>query len=295
MRALATPPRDVPSPARLKDMIDVRLGELLPRPADHQDLVSMAMREATLTAGKRTRPLMMLIAGETLGCELAALVDLGCAVEMVHAASLVLDDMPCMDNAELRRGRPTIHRRFGEDVAALAAVGLLSEAFATVAAAPDVPPAIRNQLVGVLACAIGPQGLVRGQCLDLRNAGARGVDDIADTNMLKTGALFAAALEMTALLAQTDDRTRAALCKVAMELGQAFQLQDDLHDRHDSTVTGKDAGQDADKATLLSVLGADEVRRRLHAHLHTVSRELAPIYGEDSPLDLFCKRLFEVH
>lgn len=294
MRALATSPRDVLSPARLKGRIDARLGELLPGPVDHHDLVSTAMREATLGAGKRTRPLLMLIAGDSLGAGLTALVDAGCAVEMVHAASLVLDDMPCMDDADLRRGRATIHRRFGEDVAALAAIGLLSQAFATTAAIAGVSPAVRNQLVRVLACAIGPRGLVRGQCLDLRNAGAARVDAITDTNALKTGALFAAALDMTALLAQADPRTRSGLCTIALELGQAFQLQDDLSDCDASTSTGKNAGQDIGKATLLAALGADEVRRRLDLHLQTVRREIALLYGDGSPLAAFCTRLFEV-
>ncbi|ASR43377.1 hypothetical protein BEN78_08310 [Xanthomonas citri pv. mangiferaeindicae] len=292
MRALVVPLQDAPSPERLRGRIDARLSELLPRPADHRDLVCMAMREAALAAGKRTRPLMVLIAGRELGGDLAALLDLGCAVEMVHAASLVLDDMPCMDNAALRRGRPTIHRRFGEDVAALASVGLLSQAFATVAALPGVAPAARTRMVGVLATAIGPQGLVRGQCLDLRDSGARAADDIADTNHLKTGALFAAALEMAALLADADDATRRALGRVALELGQAFQLQDDLRDRHDSASTGKDSHQDAGKSTLLALLGADEVERRLRAHLRRARDTLADIYGEDSALEAYCSRLF---
>lgn len=292
MRALATPSRNVLTPPLLTAGIDARLADLLPRPADHRDLVTMAMREATLAGGKRTRPQMMLISGRELGCETPALLDLGCAIEMVHTASLVLDDMPCMDNAELRRGRPTIHRRFGEDVAALAAVGLLSQAFATVAALADVAPAARTELVGMLACAVGPQGLVRGQCLDLRDAGAAGVDDIVDTNALKTGALFAAALEMTALLAGADEATRAALARAALELGLAFQLQDDLHDRHDSASTGKDSGKDLGKSTLLAVLGAAEVRHRLDAHLRNASDALASVYGEDSLLDAYCQRLF---
>ena len=294
MRALATPPRDDLTPALLGPRIDARLAELLPRPADRRDLVAMAMREGALAGGKRTRPQMMLIAGRELGCDTPALLDLGCAIEMVHTASLVLDDMPCMDNAELRRGRPTIHRSFGEDVAALAAVGLLSQAFATVAALGGVAPGVRTQLVGVLACAVGPQGLVRGQCLDLRDAGADGVDEIVDTNALKTGALFAAALEMTALLAGTDEATRAALARAALELGQAFQLQDDLHDRHDSASTGKDSGKDAGKSTLLAALGIGEVRSRLQAHLRNASDALASVYGEDGLLDAYCQRLFGV-
>ncbi|MEN5061251.1 polyprenyl synthetase family protein [Luteimonas sp. TWI1416] len=292
MRALAVPLQDAPSAERLRDSVDARLSDLLPRPADHRDLVCMAMREAALTSGKRTRPLMVVIAGRELGGDPSALLDLGCAVEMVHAASLVLDDMPCMDNATLRRGRPTIHRRFGEDVAALASVGLLSQAFATVAALPGATPAARARMVGVLATAIGPQGLVRGQCLDLRDSGVRAADDIADTNHLKTGALFAAALEMTALLSDVDDATRRALVRVALDLGQAFQLQDDLRDRHDSASTGKDSYQDAGKSTLLALLGADEVERRLRAHLRRARDTLAEIYGEDGALAAYCSRLF---
>lgn len=295
MRALAVPAPDAVSPDRLRQQVDARLAELLPRPSDHRDLVCMAMRESTLAPGKRTRPLLMIITARELGCCSQSVVDAACAVEMVHAASLTLDDMPCMDDAELRRGRPTIHRRFGEDIAILASVALLSQAFQLVASLPGVAPAVRNRLVAELACAVGPQGLVGGQCRDLRDgSGMRDVDDIVDTNALKTGALFAAALEMAALLAEAGDDDRRHLRAAACELGQAFQLYDDLQDRRDSSCTGKDCDKDAGKSTLLSVLGADEVRRRLHAHIGGAQAAFARVYGDDSALAGYCGRLFGV-
>jgi geranylgeranyl diphosphate synthase type II len=115
------------------------------------DLLSLAMRAGALGAGKRMRPLLMMLVARDLGCDSPALVDVACAVEMVHAASLILDDMPCMDNAMLRRGQPTVHVQFGEDVAILAAIGLLSRAFGILASAPEIPAAIRARLVAKLS------------------------------------------------------------------------------------------------------------------------------------------------
>ena len=162
-----------------------------------------------------------------LGGQSGALVDVACAVEMVHAASLILDDMPCMDNAMLRRGRPTIHVQFGEDVAILAAIGLLSRAFGIVASAREIPAAIRSRLVARLSETIGDQGLVKGQFLDLRGS-RRTAADIAVTNELKTGVLLGVAVDMAAIIAETDDGVAASLRAFALAAGQAFQIRDDF-------------------------------------------------------------------
>lgn len=245
------------------------------------DLLNAAMRAGALSAGKRLRPLLLMLVARDLGCNSPALVDVACAVEMVHAASLMLDDMPCMDNALLRRGRPTVHRQFGEDVTILAAIALLSRAFAILGSSQDISPAVRARLVTRLADTIGAQGLVKGQFLDLRG-GLRSPDEIAATNELKTGVLLGVSVDMAAIIAQADDATAASLRAFAFAAGQAFQIRDDFQDGfgHDSAITGKDVGQDLGKATLIAALGAEKARRRLAEYLDEAERHLADALGQ---------------
>lgn len=259
----------------LRDALHRRLDQLLPAGGE-RDRVSAAMREGALAPGKRIRPLLLMLAACDLGCDKnhPGLLDLACAVEMVHAASLVLDDIPCMDNAALRRGRPTIHRQFGQDVAILAAVALLSNAFGVVAAAEGLSDACRAQAVAELSAAVGLQGLVQGQFRDLNEGNvARSEEAIADTNELKTSMLFSATLQMAALAADASPEIRQKLGFFARDLGQAFQLLDDLADGHSGT--GKDLNKDEGKSTLVALLGAEAVQQRLHAHLHSADQHLS--------------------
>ena len=282
----------------LRQAIEDRLGHWLNPDAAradlrNTDLLTAAMRAAALGAGKRMRPLLVMLVARDLGCTSPALVDVACAVELVHAASLILDDMPCMDNARLRRGRPTIHVQFGEDVTILAAIALLSRAFGILAAAQDVPPVVRARLVARLAETVGTQGLVQGQFLDLR--GGRGtLDDIAATNELKTGVLLGVAVDMAAIVAQAEDGIAASLRAFALAAGHAFQLRDDFLDvaGNDSAVTGKDTGKDAGKATLINAVGHDEARRRLALHLHDAERHLADALGTRPDTRRFVEGLF---
>ena len=279
--------------AAMRQELDDRLALVLPEPADERDLVCLAMRESTLAPGKRIRPLLLMMAARELGYDEPDLVELACAVEMVHSASLILDDMPCMDDAALRRGRPTIHRHFGEDVAVLASVALLSQAFRVVASLPGVPPTTRNRLVASLAGVVGTQGLVRGQYRDLREGtGQRRPEDILDTNELKTGVLFGTALEMAGLISGASDMMRQSLRNFALELGQAFQLYDDLQDTCESQKTGKDSGKDLGKSTLLALLGREEVIRRLRAHVEAADAELTRVYGTDGLMSLYMNEMF---
>ena len=246
--------------------VDQRLAEVLPPPTDRGG-VAAAMRDAVLAPGKRLRPLLMLATGRALGHDTAALLDAACAVEMVHAASLVLDDMPCMDDARLRRGRPAVHVAHGEDAAVLAAIALLAQANCLVASLPGLDGNLRARLVCVLGDAVGPQGLVRGQYRDLREgASARTPQAIAEANDQKTGVLFACALEMAALVA---DAPRAVHClrAAASQLGQAFQLKDDLDDgTAPAGPLRKDLHQDSGKSTMVALLGRAAVERQLRFH-----------------------------
>lgn len=259
----------------LRVALQQRLEQLLPV-GNQQDLVCEAMREGTLAAGKRIRPLLLLLTAQDLGCapDKPGLLDLACAVEMIHAASLMLDDIPCMDNAMQRRGMPTIHRQYGESVAILAAVGLLSRAFGVVAEAQSLPHAFKTQAVTELSTAVGMQGLVQGQYRDLiEGKQARSAEAILMTNDLKTSRLFDATLQMAAIVADASESARQRLRCFAQDLGLVFQLMDDLTDGVSGT--GKDMNQDSGKSTLVEMLGADAVHQQLRQHLRSADEHLA--------------------
>lgn len=201
---------------------EAELARLLPEAQRSE--VSAAMRTAVLAPGKRLRPLLVLLTGEALGAPLSAgLLHAACAVEFVHAASLVLDDLPCMDDARLRRGQPAVHVAHGQAVALLATVGLLASSVQVLMRAPGMTDDQRCRMAAVLHDAIGPDGLVLGQARDLRSEFGSDVDD------LKTGALFAAALQMGAIASHRADRLEA-LRGAGLQLGRVFQLRDDLDD-----------------------------------------------------------------
>ena len=271
-----------------------RMAALLPASGNGADALAAAMRAGTLGAGKRMRPLLLMLVARDLGCASPALVDIACAVEMVHAASLILDDMPCMDNAMLRRGQPTIHVQYGEDVAVLASVALLSRAFGVLASAPGIAPAVRARLVAKLAETVGTEGLVRGQYEDLRAGGQRSEQEIARTNALKTGVLLGVSVDMAAILADSDDCVAESLRAFALAAGHAFQIRDDFLDdvAVDSTVSGKDTGKDLGKATLTNILGADEAKKRLATHLGDADRYLTDAIGSKQRTRRFVDTLF---
>ena len=279
---------------RMRNCIEERITELLADSGSQADMLAAAMRAGALSAGKRMRPLLVMLVARDLGCTSPALVDVACAVEMVHAASLMLDDMPCMDNAQLRRGKPAIHVAYGEDVTILASVALLSRAFGVLAAAQDIAPITRTRLVARLAETIGTQGLVRGQFEDLHGAGSRTPEAIATTNELKTGVLLGVAVDMAAIIAQADERIAQSLRAFALAAGHAFQIRDDFFDipGTDSTLTGKVTGKDLGKATLLASLGQEEAQRRLAAYLMDADRHLGDALGAGGGTRQFVGGLF---
>ncbi|MEI4472168.1 polyprenyl synthetase family protein [Frigidibacter sp. MR17.24] len=232
-------------------------------------------------AGKRMRPVLLcLVAGPDRA---EAAFEAGVALEMVHSASLVLDDLPSMDDAALRRGRPTTHRRFGEATAILSAVGLITHATRILAELPGVPEARRVELVAILSRAMGWEGLCAGQELDVNGFGAgdtppltgdRRVAEaarVARINSLKTSVLLSAALEMGAVIAGRAPDCRAPLARLGEDLGQAFQIADDLGDLFlDAQVAGKDCGQDAGKATYAAIFGPEAAVARCRMLLAAV-------------------------
>lgn len=276
----------------MREELEARIDTLLAG-GERNDLLKAAMRASALSAGKRMRPLLLMLVARDLGCNSPALVDVACAVELVHAASLILDDMPCMDDASLRRGKPAIHVQFGEDVAILASVALLSRAFGILAQAQDITPATRSRLVAALAQTVGDQGLVRGQFEDL-HGGDRSPEQIATTNELKTGLLLGVAVDMASIICHADERVAQQLRAFALAAGQAFQIKDDLLDGpgNDSAVTGKDTGKDVGKATLINTLGQDEAKRRLMGCLQEADRCLSAAVGAKGRTRAFVAGLF---
>ena len=253
----------------LRSAVNERLDSLVPASHRGPQRVNEAVRYALLAPGKRIRPLLTLLAAVDFGAAVADALDVACATEMVHTASLVLDDLPSMDDARLRRGQPTVHVQFDESTAILAAVALLNQAFATVTRAARLPAVTRLALVERLAAAVGFDGLVTGQENDLHDRGATAtVARLEALNHQKTSVLFEAALEIGARVAGAADRSIDELRQVAAHLGLAYQIADDLFDISVSVgPQSKDLHQDAGKPTVVSILGAERARERFGHHM----------------------------
>jgi geranylgeranyl diphosphate synthase type II len=232
--------------ALFRVMIEQRLRETLPQETAHGARLVRAMRHATLSPGKRIRPLLVVLTARQCGGPVSAALDMGCALEFMHCASLILDDLPAMDDAQLRRGQPVTHRLFGEDIAILAAVGLLNQAYGLVAESTAIPDLLRLPLTSLLARTIGPGGLISGQEADLHDrAAVADFETVNAFNRLKTGLLIEASVQAGAMIAGAGPTSRQALAVFARQLGEAFQLIDDILDGSGSMETlGKDVGQD---------------------------------------------------
>jgi farnesyl diphosphate synthase len=266
--------------ARWRERIDAALALALPDPTASPQRLHAAMRHAVLLGGKRMRPLLVHAAGTLFDAAPDALDAPAVAIELIHAYSLVHDDLPAMDDDELRRGQPTVHIAFDEATAILAGDALQSLAFAVLADTP-VSDAVRIELLRTLANAAGSAGMCGGQALDLAatGAGTLAVAELERLHALKTGALIRAAVRMGALCGGAASDDLARLDRYADALGLAFQVRDDILDvEGDSATLGKTAGKDAaqDKATFPALLGIDASRRRLAQLVDAMDDALAP-------------------
>jgi farnesyl diphosphate synthase len=235
-----------------------------------------AMRYALLGGGKRVRPLLVYAAGAIFGADAATLSRAAAAVEMIHAYSLVHDDMPCMDDDELRRGKPTVHIAYDEATALLVGDALQSQAFMVLSAADQIPPARVLAMVRLLGEASGSAGMCGGQAIDLDSVGiSLTLEQLERMHQLKTGALLRASVVLGALAGKDlSDEELSALNVYARAIGLAFQVVDDVLDATaDSATLGKTAGKDAadNKPTYVSILGLEPSRAlaeklRLDAH-----------------------------
>ena len=288
--------------ARWTARTEASLQRLLPDPGQEPARLHAAMHHATLGGGKRMRPLLAYAAGTALGADEAVLDAPAAAVELVHAYSLVHDDLPAMDDDELRRGRPTVHVAFDEATAILAGDALQTLAFSALADA-DAPAALRVEWIRTLAQAYGVAGMCGGQALDIdatgtatdeRKPGQGSIGREGETqggataallalermHALKTGALIRAAVRMGALAGGADATAQVQLDRFASALGLAFQIRDDLLDiEASSEQLGKTAGKDAAqaKATYPALLGVEGARARLDELATTMRDALAPL------------------
>jgi geranylgeranyl diphosphate synthase type II len=221
------------------------------------------MRYTLLLPGKRLRGILVLAACDLLKGREEDAVPLAVAVEMVHASSLILDDLPSMDDATLRRGRSTLHKAMGESTAILAAVALLNAGFASVLQAPALKDRARVAAARKLGEAIGAEGLIGGQIADLASTGAKlDLEALEYVHSHKTGALFIASVELGAIAASGRPRDVEALRRYAKNVGLAFQITDDLLDYSGNPeTTGKDAGLDRNRTTFVNLCGIDGARR----------------------------------
>ena len=267
---------------------DSQMSALLPSGDAPEAKLFEAMRYATLGPGKRLRPFFVVSSARMFGVPDAQSLRVAAATEFLHSYSLIHDDLPAMDDDDLRRGRPTVHKAFDEATAILAGDALLPLAFEVLAAeATHASAAVRCELVSQLAQAVGAGGMVGGQVLDLEPPADATYGDVARMERMKTGALFAFSCEAGAILGETPVAARAAMQAYAMDMGLAFQIADDLLDLEgDEATLGKRVGKDADagKITAITVLGVEEARAKARALLDQALGHLAGFGAEADPL-----------
>lgn len=259
--------------------VNKTISRLLPQTDLAEDRLYEAMRHGVLSGGKRLRPFMVMQSAKLFNVDPARARRVAAAVEFLHCYSLIHDDLPAMDNADLRRGVPTVHIRYDEATAILAGDALLTLAFEVLADRDTHPdPYVRVELVRKLAEASGPQGMVGGQMLDLIGEEQEfDLGTISRMQRMKTGKLMAFACECGAILGKADDAHKKALNNYAYDLGLAFQVTDDILDVEEPAgITGKPANQDekAGKSTFVSTMGKEQAKARAEMLIAQACRHL---------------------
>ena len=245
--------------------VDEELGKLIPPGDSGPSGLHQAIRHSVFAGGKRFRPALTFAVGKSFGVPMPTLATIAAAIEMIHTYSLIHDDLPAMDDDDLRRGRPTCHREFGEATAILAGDALQTLAFQSIADDRKLSAEVRITIISDLARAAGtPLGMVAGQQLDLDGEGrAVAEDQLEETHRRKTGALIVSSVRAGAIVGGADESALAAVSAYGAHLGLLFQITDDLLDvTQDTSVLGKTAGKDAsvEKATYPALFGLEKAR-----------------------------------
>jgi geranylgeranyl diphosphate synthase type II len=268
-----------------KELVDAALNEALPHETNYPPVIFQAVRYSLFAGGKRLRPILCLAAAEAVGGDGRAVLPVACALEMIHTYSLIHDDLPAMDDDDLRRGQPTSHKVFGEAVAILAGDALLTEAFALMSAAermPQIPPDRILSVIHEIARAAGFWGMVGGQVLDMQaEAGPVNEETLLYIHTHKTGAMIVASVRAGAILAGAQTGEVEAIADYGRNVGLAFQIADDiLNVEGDRAALGKGTGSDAErgKLTFPHLLGIEASRTRME---DLVARAQSALRGFD--------------
>jgi len=274
--------------ARVSADVDAFFARLLAPTGDFRDRLYEAMRHAAVGGGKRLRPLLTVAASRLFAIDPARALRVACAIEAIHVYSLIHDDLPCMDDAELRRGKLTVHKAFGEAEAVLAGDSLHALAFEIIAdSATHEDPWVRSDLTLELARAAGPAGMAGGQMMDLAAEGKQlDLPAITRLQQLKTGALIEYSVEAACIMNKMPAEARTPYRGYARNVGLAFQIADDLIDHSgDEAAAGKPIGRDAHagKATFVSLLGPDRARQQAGLLVNQAIEHLAD-HGEEADL-----------
>lgn len=273
---------------RIAADVDHEFDTLLKLPGDARDRLYEAMRHATIGGGKRLRPLLVTATAALFHVDRKVALRVGTAVEAIHVYSLVHDDLPCMDDDDLRRGKPTVHRAFDEATAVLAGDSLHALAF-EILANPEThgDPFVRGELVSTLALASGPEGMAGGQMMDIEAENAAfDLQTVMRLQALKTGALIAASVEMGAILGHIPPEGRTHLRGYARDIGLAFQIADDILDvEGDPELAGKALQKDAEagKGTFVSLMGLDRAKQQAEMLVQQANDYLSS-YGAEADL-----------
>ena len=282
------PPRLGEAFERVQSDIDSAFDAFLPVPDDSRARLVEAMRYAAIGAGKRMRPLLLVATSELFGVNRNAAINAGCAVEAIHAYSLIHDDLPCMDDDAMRHGKPSVHKAFDDATAVLAGDCLHALAFDILTQLDtSADPFVRSELVATLARASGHDGMAGGQMMDIVSQEENyDLRQITRLQQLKTGALLAASVEMGAVLGRVPPEGRAHLRAYARDIGLAFQIADDLLDvEGDEAKAGKALRKDEEqgKQTFVTLMGVEQARAQATMLVEQAGRHLSS-YGEDARL-----------
>ncbi len=295
--------RESPFTAYLRERkawVDEALNRFLPEEDHEPQVIYKAIRYSVFAGGKRIRPILCIAGAEAVGGPVDLVIPVACALECIHTYSLIHDDLPAMDNDDFRRGRPTSHKVFGEDMAILAGDALLTEAFSILADAGQVPGMDASKLLQVIrevARAAGIWGMIGGQVIDVQSEGkAVGMDILHEMHRRKTGAMIGVSVTSGALLAGGRAEQVAALADYGHRIGLAFQIADDiLNVTGSSVLMGKSTGSDEyrGKVTFPALMGIEASREKLEQLVLQAISDLAPFDDKADPLRLLAKFIME--